>query len=1046
MADDKRQGLFVPITGGLGTDADPRMRAPERLEIARNVRSPEIGTLGKRYGFSVLSDFIAGTGGASSIGDNGPVRGLMATNKELLAVGHRNLYAYGTSLAGWVDRGSISPCLGDTQEAYRANVQYDQADADRSGNYILQAAIRREGWGDATDRLAMEFRCKDVSGDTVFTPTIEERTSVTADQPYAVRVAAHATGGVILWAQGDTGGVSNNLKRYEWDNTNPSAAPTLIAGSITADLYVRSNTRTFDGIESGGGYCVAYIDETNQDIILNVYDTSHSLSFTQTITGTFYAVALAEAGADGHFYVLAVSDEEADLIVLYHRTNALVAVWGPRTLSTLAAADTADNLGVNAGSDGTEERAACVWSIKQAGTYRHDMGSRSNNHDDDLLDTEITTYNVNPLARPFWYRERAYVHAGSVSEVAYAALGFESHMLFDLAAGVASRAIDDVRLAALWGVGAANGRTNAFNLGSNNNVWVMDDAVTYRMMCPFLGEVIKAETTTDLEFADIRMAFDDVGFEFDAAPGAAPLHRGAAIIGGGYVSWYDGARAFELGFARPPFISSLTQAAGTIPNATYTYSSVWQHVDASGILHRSLPSPSQQEALADVGGTTDVTCIAESLPGSLRPIQDVTCQWFRAGGDNVPKRVNRSDDNVPNTLSAAVTQALTDDYVDARLYVPQYTVGGVLEAVAPEGARIPHVARERLWLGDFFRGDRIQYSKLVVPSTAGETAIAPELYEALGRISGDGQAITGITDMDSTTVVFTERKIYLVAGYGPDPRGVGDDTSRLTEVPSDAGCIEPRSVVSGPDGVYFQTDRGIYLLGRNHEVSPIGEPVRTLMDTYSVVTSAVVVTKERQIRFTVTNSTGSDGRILVYDYRIGAWFEWHILTTADATLVPSGGAFIDSTYYISNAIDDKVYYEDETTWYDNTDVWITMTTQIGAIQPAGPLHWFAAWEFGIMAEYKDDHSLVVNFYNDHSDTASTTKTYTDEQLQALNDEANYMHLLITPDYPKCESVSVRINDAENGSPTTGRGFEIHGIGVEVQIYGGLPRLPKEARQ
>jgi hypothetical protein len=1047
MPDDKRQTVFVPITGGLGTDADPRMRAPERLQVARNCRSPEIGTLGKRYGFKPLTAQIAGGGGAV-ISGNGPIRGLMATNKELLALGHRNLYAWNSSLTGWVDRGHISPCLGDTQEVYRANVQYEMADGDRYANVVIYTAVRLENWGDGVSRRSLEFRGVDVNGDTIFAPAIAERTITTSPHPYSCRVCANGFGATIVWAQGDPGGAGPDaLKRYEYDNTTPSASPVAIAGSITGDLYVRAGTRTYDAISaSGGDYVVAFIDDTNQNINLIRYDQTHAATDTDTIVGDFYAVALAEA-SDGHIYVLTAETGETHQLELWHRDAALAAIWGPTLIHAFGVNESADNLGVVEGNNGSVLRAVCVWALKKAsGPFRRDMYNRSTSVAGGALDTGVPVYSANPLSRPFFYRNRCYAHVGTVTDTAYDGLGFESHMLLDLDPNGSGRADGlTARMAALWGVGTYPGLSAAYNLGSVNNVWTMVDTTVCRLMCPFIAEALKAQTVGELQFSDIRVAFDDVGFTFDETPSTSPLHRGASIIGGGYVVWYDGTQTFELGFAKPPMVNATSQAAGTIPNGTYTYSNLWQHVDAAGVLHRSLPSPGKQEVLADAGGTTKVTLTAMSLPGSRRPYADMTCQWFRAGADNIPKRVNRSADNIPNTYSAKTTQTLTDDYIDARLYVSQYTVGGVLEAVAPEGARIPHVARERLWLGDFFRGDRIQYSKLVVPSTAGENAIAPELYEALGRISGDGEAITGISDMDAATVVFTKNRIYLVAGYGPDPRGAGDDTSRLTEVMTDAGCIEPRSVVQGPDGVFFQTDRGIYLLTRSMEVTPIGEPVRTLMDTYSVVTSAVVVTSERQVRFTVTNAAQNDGRILVYDYRIGAWFEWLIQDSDPSTIVPIGGAFVDDTYYIAGT-DGKIRYEDKTTWYDDSVTWVPMMVETGAIQPSGPLQWIGIYNICAMCEYKDDHNLSIVLFPNHDATSGGAKLWTNAQLLALTDPDDRMHLLLKPTYPKVESMRVRITDATGGTPTNGQGFEVHGVGIELQIFGGLPRLQKEARQ
>jgi len=1055
--DDARKTAFVAFTAGLGTDTDSRLRAPERLDIARNVCMPELGTIAKRYGFSQLTNLIAGGGGAT-IGDNGPIRSLGATTRELLAVGHRQLFAYVPKLGGWVDRGHVSPCIGNTQEVFRAAVQYEQADGDRSGSYILQAAIRREDWGDASSRRSIEMRGKDTDGNTTFAPAVVERTEVGAagSYPFAVKVAAHGSGHVICWAHATSAQITATgpatLSRYDYDAGTPYTAPAAVGADITTNMKARSNTRMFDVIEySTGGYVVAYIDYTTQNVVLHRYTADHTLSYSASLAGTYYAVALSEAN-NGDVYVLTaeINIEGSDLVELWHRTNQMVAVWGPEVMGTLGVSEYADNLGVAEGTNTAGGiRAQCVWNVRQTGASCN-THSRSRDPAGTSPDTGLTTYNLIPCSRPFWYRNRAYVHAGTWTKVANDGIGFESHMLLDLNCET-GRTSETVAMAALWGVGAAPGLTTGYALGSNNNVWVMDDGITYRMMCPFLAEAIKAASTGALTNCDIRHAYDDVGLEFDAPVSVAPIHRGCAIIGGGYVGWYDGAATFELGFAKPPMIYSLTQAAGTVPNGTYTYSNLYAQVDFAGVLHRSLPSPGTEEVF---GGTAkDVAMVAQSLPGSRRPAADMTCEWYRSGLDAIPRRINRSAENIPNSFSAATLQALTDNRPVADLYVQRYTTGGILEAVAPEGARVVHVARERLWAGGFFRGDRIQYSKLVVPSSYGETTIAPELFETLSRISGNGEQIVAITSLDSATVIFTSSSIYLVSGYGPEATGRGDDTSRLTRVSSDTGCTEFRSVVCGPDGIYFQTSRGIYMLDRSFSVTPIGEPVRPLLDSYPVVTSAVLVSSQRQVRFTVVNSAGgaTDGRILVYDYRAGAWFEWHIQyrtggTPPTATVVPTGGGLANSVYYIIH--DDQPYFEDSSTYFDDVSIWVESRIKTGVIQPAGPLQWMGVYQITVMAEYKDAHQFHLAIYQNHSATAADSAEWPDATLQLLADPAR-MHVKRKPGgsvSSKVEAIAVEMWDSEDGSPRTGQGFEIHGLAVDLELIGGSARMQSEAKQ
>jgi hypothetical protein len=308
-----------------------------------------------------------------------------------------------------------------------------------------------------------------------------------------------------------------------------------------------------------------------------------------------------------------------------------------------------------------------------------------------------------------------------------------------------------------------------------------------------------------------------------------------------------------------------------------------------------------------------------------------------------------------------------------------------------------------------------------------------------------GESVNGISAMDMATVVLTDRNIYLVSGYGPDNLGRGDDMSRLTSIPTDDGCIEPRSVVSYPEGVFFQSSRGLYELSRGQGVASTGEPVRDLLDAYPVVTSAVVVPGERQVRWTVTNEAGNDGRIIVYDYRIKAWFEWQVYRGSRTTFVPVGATFVDGTYFVTDA-NGTVMFEDTTTHYDDATNYVPMVIETGEIQPAGVGQWMQVTDVVALCEKVDAHQAKVTFAYDYQATpGSAEATWSAAIIDSMHAPTVREQLARKPSTVRMQSFRVRIEDDTDGTPTTGAGFVAHAITAQVAILPGGPRVEAQAR-
>jgi len=227
------------------------------------------------------------------------------------------------------------------------------------------------------------------------------------------------------------------------------------------------------------------------------------------------------------------------------------------------------------------------------------------------------------------------------------------------------------------------------------------------------------------------------------------------------------------------------------------------------------------------------------------------------------------------------------------------------------------------------------------------------------------------------------------------------------------------------------------MLGRDYAVAPLGEPVRKLIDAYPVVTSAVLVSGERQVRFTVTNAAKTDGRILVYDYRMGQWYEWKIQSSRGDTMAPVGGMLANGTYYILDHTG-TVRYEDTTTHYDDSNRWVQMMVETGEIQ-GSVLQWMHVARLAALGERKDAHQLNVAIYYNGSRTAVSLGYKTDAEIQLQREPAALEQIIWRPPTQQMQSFRFRIFDSADGTPTTGAGFEIHALAVEVALTGQRPQ-------
>lgn len=504
---------------------------------------------------------------------------------------------------------------------------------------------------------------------------------------------------------------------------------------------------------------------------------------------------------------------------------------------------------------------------------------------------------------------------------------------------------------------------------------------------------------------------------------------GAALCAAAAPYWYDRDSAYPYGFAHPPTIVSVTDTGvGAMAAGVYSYVATYAWRDANGVLHRSMPSP----ALTGTAGANralTVVVATASLSGRQKAAAVGSCAnpvlvelWRTVvTGVGPHYRVTLEPEyQVVLNDSHASTVSLVDTKADANigggsntgaLTAQQvlYTDLGELENVPPPSFITVATHRGRL-VGI---GPDLRTVWLSKDSTLDAT-LAPGFNEALTLAFAHDK--TALASLDAVLVVFGMDRIDVVHGDGPDDKG-DQNTWQIQSVQTDVGCTNPRSVVTAPMGVLFESRRGIELLDRGLGVTWIGKGIDDTLTDYPFVTSAVLVADLSEVRWTCDDGEGN-GIVLVFDYLNKVWFT---RTYNDASDTGNAGvpfvdaALIDGVYTLLT-VGGQVYRESSATALDGATTYVETDVLLAPIsaQPGRSgwsndnLGWQRAKDLTLMGTSTAEHDLAISFAQDYANTFSQTETFAAGTTPTTPGPLEKARVTIATQ--KCQAIQIRIRD------------------------------------
>jgi hypothetical protein len=370
-----------------------------------------------------------------------------------------------------------------------------------------------------------------------------------------------------------------------------------------------------------------------------------------------------------------------------------------------------------------------------------------------------------------------------------------------------------------------------------------------------------------------------------------------------------------------------------------------------------------------------------------------------------------------------------------------YTTGGVVEDIQAPASSIITLFQSRLFLVDAEDPNLLWFSKQVIENVPVETSDLLTLYVApTTGAQGSTGYITALSAMDDKLIIFKNNAIYYINGAGPDNTGANNQFSEPTFVTATVGSVVPNSIVFMPSGLMFQSDKGIWLLGRDLSTSYIGAPVQSLTLNATVL-SALNIPATNQVRFTLDS-----GITLMYDYYYSQWGTFTGVPGISSTLYQSLHTYINSF--------GQVFQETPGLYVDgSTPTVMSFTTSW--LQLSGLQGFQRAYYFYMLANYQSPHKLSISVAYDYeaSPTQVTTILPTNYSVPFGTDtlfgstptfggQSDIEQWRVFLQRGKCESFQIAFQEIFDPSYNTapGAGLTISGLNVVVGQKKGYTTL------
>ncbi len=541
---------------------------------------------------------------------------------------------------------------------------------------------------------------------------------------------------------------------------------------------------------------------------------------------------------------------------------------------------------------------------------------------------------------------------------------------------------------------------------------------------------------------------------------------GASHISGGAHSTYAGDQIVESGFIDIPRLN--TASSGTGITGSFKYIAVYRFVDELGSVTWSRTSTVSSITVSnkqvDVNICPPNVTNRDKLLSAATPApSNMVVELYRTASGGTVYYLNSSN-QIGTPATGLLTQVITldatrfliatDTMTDGNLVLQPTlfrqpgTANSAVDRYPPPAGNILCQHKDRLFTADPY-GLRVYYSSFFVD---GENAWFNPAFSFF--VHGGSGPITAMASMDGRLFVFKRNGIFVVDGDGPPEGGPnGSEYSPPQRLATEFGCVDHRSLAVSTEGLVYKSDRGVELLTRSLQVKWLGDRVQTTVDANPKVCGAVIDSVGRYRLCLAASDTGTatqasvQGPEIVYDFTCNSWsisYHSNLSGTYGRCLQDVARADISGYGEVVCHVDPAGCVTRESTatgldralWYVP---WVVETVWVRTGQQNR-----ARFSKALLLAKKlagANHSITISAAYDYVDSYTQVGVIEPDDINGAPLEEIIQNL------NKPESLSVRLL-FEEGPPAdtvvypvgTARGCDLLGIGVEVAVKTGAPKL------
>ena len=994
------QKQLVPIQfgGGIDTKPDPKQLQAGKLLTLQNAQFSKGGQLNKRYGYSALNRTIEGGGQISA--------GVAIANyqDQLIMFDGNNIYSYLTATGNWSNRGTaISITTTDTDIIRLSAAQQLNPDMAYCNGIEVYA------WEDSRggvrysvlDTVTKAFALSDSSLNT------------SGQQPKCITYGSYI---YIFYMDG-----ANTLWYQQINPLNPTVVQSKV--SVATDCLTNHNGAPYDVHIINGNIYIGYLSSSTGSGAIQLFYIDVNLDVHPVTVVNNTVNQAINTGFQGAINVVGDSGNNV-WISWANGVDVRTACYSQLLASQVLASTLVDTCDVRV-LCGIESPTALTlllhYEVHATAAYNEQVRYTTITQGA-VVGSAMTIRSVGLMTKAFKYGGNIYVNT------CYQSTLQSTDFCFLIAQG--NTILSTPVIIAKFTAGVGGG------LQTNN---MCPEIVTISTGLLKFGNNQAGKIISEANTLFTLYGVNSSSMNFITSDNfISTVQANTLLIAGGILQGYDGISATELGFHLYP--ENVTAVAtnspsGSLSTGSYQYIVEFEWTDNNGQIHRSAPSvPVTVQVTA--GQSVNLAGPMLRLTAKKTAISIVIYRT-QANGSTF----NRVTSTIAPTLNSVTSDAWSfNDVLSDTIAAGNelnYTTGGILANNSPPANAIIATYGDRVFLAGLADKLLLWYSQTVVDNSNSNT-IPPQFCQEL-TISCDprGGDISALGLLNQVLIIFKQNNIFVLQGNGPDATGNNSDYGDPTLITSDVGCININSVVITPQGLMFQSAKGIYLLDQSLTLTYIGAPVEAY-NSY-VITSSTLNNSANQIIFTTTG-----GIALVYDYYFDQWSVWTNHYAVDSIIYNN-----TFTYLAANGI----VYQQSVNAFTDAGSPILMSFTLPNLAFAGLQGYQRVFRCFILGSYKGPHTLTVNVAYDYNDnyTQSTTITPTSPSSYWGSDSnwgsgsvwggAGYQIYEFRVDFAIQKCTAIRLYISDNQTSNYNEGYAISSIVFEVGVLPGGNKLP-----